>query len=155
MKHRGIATLAVASIFSFVLLSHYDPQFWLLHLYESAIYMVLLFLLSIDQEEWAYVLGAAGPAAWLVLISAINLNGILRQAERVIRFEHPDYPANLIGALAMVISLLMLGTCVYRWRQARWGFQHAWRTIGVVAVMVMAYYGVLVAWYSRLVMASR
>ena len=155
MRHRGIATLAVAAIVSFLLLSQYDPQFWVLHVYESAIYMVLLFLLSIDVEEWAYVLGVAGPAAWLVLISTTNLSGIMRQAERVVLFKRPDYPANLIGALAMLISALMVGTCVYRWRQARWGFRHAWRTIGVVGVMVLAYYGVLVAWYSKLVMASK
>ena len=155
MRHRGIAGLAVAAIVSFVLLSQFDPQFSLLHIYESAIYMVLIFLLYYEQEEWAYVLGVAAPAAWLVLISASNLGGILRQAERVIRFERPDSPANLIGALAMAISLAMLVTCVYRWRHARWGFRHAWRTISVIAVMVAAYYGVLVAWYSRLVMASR
>ncbi|HUJ39878.1 MAG TPA: hypothetical protein VLW54_04980 [Candidatus Acidoferrales bacterium] len=154
MRHRGIATLAVAAIVACLLLSRYDPQFSLLHIYESAIYMVLLFLLNYEEEEWAYVLGVSAPAVWLALVSASNLNGILRQTERVVHLQAPDYPANLIGAAAMVISLLMLGTCVYRWRQARWGFRHAWRTVGVIAVMVVAYYGVLVAWYSKLVMAS-
>ncbi len=155
MAHRGIATLAVAAIASFLALSRFDPQFFLLHVYESCIYMVLLFLLKYEEEEWAYVLGIAAPAAWILLISASNLGGILRQVERVAEFRRPDYPANLIGALTMLISLVMLGTCVYRWWQARWGFRHAWRTIGVVAGMVAVYYGILVVWFSHLVMASR
>jgi hypothetical protein len=155
MTHRGIATLAVAAIASFLLLSVYDPQFLLLHLYESAIYMALLFLLRYEEEEWAYVLGIAAPTAWLFLISATDLGGIVRQVERVIEFRRPDYPANLIGAIAVLISLLMLGTCIYRWWQARWGFRHAWKTIGVIASIVVVYYGVLVAWFSHLVMASR
>jgi hypothetical protein len=154
MAHRGIATLAVAAIASFLLLSRYDPQFFLMHLYESGIYMVLLFLLRYEEEEWAYVLGIAAPAAWLVLISATNLGGILRQMSRVIEFRRPDYPANLIGGVAMLLSLLMLGSCVYRWRQARWGFRHAWRTVGVIATIVVVYYGVLVAWFSHLVEAK-
>lgn len=155
MTHRGIATLAAAAIASFLLLSRFDPQFSLLHIYESGIYMVLLFLLKYEEEEWAYVLGIAAPAIWLLLITATNLGGIMRQVGLVVRLHRPDYPANLIGAVTMLISLLMLGTCVYRWWEARWGFRHAWRTIGVVAGVVVVYYGVLVMWFSHLVMASR
>lgn len=155
MRHRGIATLAAAAIASFLLLSWYDPQFLLLHLYESLIYMVLLFLLKYEEEEWAYVLGIAAPAAWLLLITATNFGGIVRQASRVVHFHRPDYAPNLIGAVAMLISLVMLGSCVYRWWQERWGFRHAWRTIGVIAGMVVVYYGVLVVWFSHMVMASR
>jgi len=155
MTHRGIATLAGAAIASFLVLSVYDRQFLLLHLYESAIYMVLLFLLKYEEEEWVYVLGIAAPAAWLILISATDLSGIVRQAERVLEFHRPDDAANLVGGVTMLISLLMLGTCVYRWWQARWGFRHAWRTAGVIASIVVVYYGVLVAWFSHMVMASR
>jgi hypothetical protein len=154
MRHRGIATLAVAAIVSFFLLSRYDPQFFLLHIYESAIYMVLLFLLMYEEEEWAFVVGMAAPAAWVVLVSASNLSGILRQISRVLRFQAPDYPANLIGAVCMLIAVLIFGACLYRWKQDRWGFRHAWRTIGAVAAVVAVYYGILVVWYSRLVMAK-
>jgi len=154
MTHRGIATLAVAAIVSFLFLGHFDPQFSLLHLYESSIYIVLLFLLMYEEEEWAFVLGIAAPAAWLLLITATNLTGILRQVGLVLRLQKPDYPVNLIGAVAMLISLLILGSCLYRWKQQRWGFRHAWRTIGVVVAMVAVYYGVLVFWFSHMVMAK-
>ena len=154
MAHRGIATLAVAAIVSFFLLSKFDPQFFLLHVYESVIYMVLLFLLMYEEDEWAFVVGMAAPAAWLLLITATNLGGILRQVGVVVPFQTPDYPANLIGALCRVMSVLMFGACFYRWRQERWGFRHAWRTIGAVAAIVAVYYGTLVLWYSRLVMAK-
>ena len=155
MKHRGIATLAIAAIFAFLLLSQFDRQFFLLHIYESAIYVALFFLLIYEGEEWAYVLGIAAPAAWLLLISVTNLSGVMRQAGLVLRFQRPDDSANLVGAMAMLISLLMLGTCLYRWKQQRWGFQHAWRTIAVVSGTVAVYYGVLVVWFTHLVRASR
>lgn len=153
MAHRRIATLAVAAIVSFLLLGKFDPQFFLLHIYESAIYMVLLFLLMYEAEEWAFVVGMAAPAAWLVLITATNLSGILRQVGLVLHFQAPDYAANLIGAVCMLISALMFGACFYRWKQERWEFRHAWRTIGTIAAMVAVYYGTLVFWYSHLVMA--
>jgi hypothetical protein len=154
MPHRGIATLALAAIASFFALSRFDPQFFLLHIYESAIYMVLLFLLMYEEEEWAFVLGMAAPAAWVLLISTTNFGGIMRQIGRVLRLQAPDFAANLIGGVCMLISVIMFGACLYRWRQERWGFRHAWRTIGAIAAVVAIYYGVLVAWYSHLVMAK-
>ncbi len=154
MPHRRIATLAVAAIVSFLVLSQYDPQFSLLHIYESAIYMVLLFLLMYEEEEWAFVVGMAAPAAWVLLISATNMHGILRQVGRVLSLQAPDYPANFIGAVCVLISALMFASCLYLWRRERWGFRHAWRTIGTIAAVVVVYYGVLVLWYSRLVMAK-
>lgn len=154
MKHRGIATLAVAAIVSYFLLSRFDPQFFLLHFYESAIYMALLFLLMYEEEEWAFVVGMAAPAAWLVLITATNLSGILRQVGLVLRFQRPDYPANLAGAACMLISASIFVASLYRWRQQRWGFKHAWRRIGAVAGAVVIYYGILVVWYAHLVMAK-
>jgi len=153
MAHRRIATLAVAAIVSYLLLGHFDPQFFLLHLYESAIYMVLLFLLMYEEDQWALAVGMAAPAAWLLLITTTNLSGIFRQLGLVLRFQTPDYPANLIGGVCMLISALMFGACLYRWNQERWGFRHAWSTISAIAVMVGVYYGILVMWYSRLVMA--
>jgi len=154
MAHRGIATLAVAAIVSFLVLSQFDPQFFLLHIYESAIYMVLLFLLMYEEDEWGLVVGMAAPAAWVLLITATNLSGILRQVGRILRFQAPDYPPNLIGGVCLLISALMFGACLYRWKQESWGFRHAWRTIGAIAVVVVVYYGILVVWYSRLVMAK-
>lgn len=154
MAHRRIGTLAVAAVVSFLLLGKFDPQFFLLHVYESAVYMVLLFLLMYEEDEWGLAVGMAAPAAWLLLITATNLGGILRQVGLVLHFQMPDYPANLIGALCMVISVLMFGACLYRWRQERWGFRHAWRTIGTIGVVVVVYYGFLVVWYSHLVMAK-
>ncbi|HXZ18622.1 MAG TPA: hypothetical protein VEG63_01660 [Candidatus Acidoferrales bacterium] len=154
MPHRRIATLAVAAIVSFLILSQYDPQFFLLHIYESAIYMVLLFLLMYEEEEWAFVLGMAAPAAWVLLISATNLHGILRQVGRVLHFQALDHPANFIGGVCVLISVVMFGSCLYCWKHERWGFRHAWRTIGAIAAVVAIYYGILVFWFSRLVMAK-
>jgi hypothetical protein len=154
MRHRGIATLAMAAIATFFLLSGFDPQFYLLHIYESAIYMVLLFLLMYEEDEWAFVMGMAAPAAWVLLIIATNLHGIARQIGRILSFQAPDHLPNLIGGAGVLISAAMFGACLYRWRQERWGFRHAWKTIGTIAAVVGVYYGILVLWYSHLVMAK-
>jgi hypothetical protein len=154
MAHRGIASLAVAAIVSFLLLSSFDPQFSLLHIYESSIYIVLLFLLIYEGEKWAYLLGIIAPAIWVVLVSASNFGGILRQVGRVFHFQRPDFPANLIGAVTMIISISMVGACLYRWNRDRWGFDHVWRALSTILFAVAVYYAVLVFWFSHMVMAG-
>ncbi len=51
--HRGIATLASALLICFLLLSHFEPEFFLLHLYQSLIYLVIVLLLFYFEDRWA------------------------------------------------------------------------------------------------------
>ena len=67
MIHRGIATIALALGLCFLLLSHFDAQFFLIHFYESLIYLAIVLMLSYFEDRWAYMMGIVAPAAWLVL----------------------------------------------------------------------------------------
>src|SRR5215469_8360376 len=65
--YRDIATLAGAQILCFFLLSHLEPSFFLLHFYQTIIYLAVLVLLFYMEDRWAYMIGLLAPAAWLVL----------------------------------------------------------------------------------------
>jgi hypothetical protein len=43
--NRDIATVAALQVVLFSILTHYEPQFFLLHLYQTIIYMAILILL--------------------------------------------------------------------------------------------------------------
>jgi hypothetical protein len=43
--HRGIATVASALMVSFLVLSAMEPEFFLLHFYESLIYLAIVLML--------------------------------------------------------------------------------------------------------------
>ena len=57
MVHRGIASLALVMMVCFLLLSHFDPQFFWVHLYESLIYIVMVVMLLYGKHRWPYMLG--------------------------------------------------------------------------------------------------
>jgi len=44
MIHRGIISLALALMTCFLALSHFDSQFFLIHFYESLIYIVIVLM---------------------------------------------------------------------------------------------------------------
>ena len=68
MVHRGVASLALALATCFLVLSHFDPQFFLVHFYESLIYLAIVLMLFYFEDRWAYMLGItrAGGLASLV-----------------------------------------------------------------------------------------
>ncbi len=72
MVHRGIATIAVALALCFLLLSHFDPQFFLIHFYESLIYVVIVLMLFYFEDRWAYMMGMVAPPIWLILTVVWN-----------------------------------------------------------------------------------
>lgn len=47
--YRDIATIAALQVICFSVLPHYEPQFFLLHLYQTIIYMALLILQSTSE----------------------------------------------------------------------------------------------------------
>jgi hypothetical protein len=150
MVNRGIATLASALMLCFLLLSHFDSQFFLVHFYEALIYIAIVLMLFYFEDRWAYALGILAPAAWLILITAIGaLPDFLRQILLVLRFERPDFPAHLLGALTFIFALMMMVFCALRWKREFAGLHKGWRTflpcLGIVAI----YYAVLVLWILR------
>jgi hypothetical protein len=147
MIHRGIATLATALMLCFLLLSHFDAQFFLVHFYESLIYVAIVLMLFYFEDRWAYMLGILAPASWLVLITSIGgLPSFLRQVALVVRLERPDFPAHLLGAVTFLLAIAMIIFSARQWRRQFAGTGKGWTTflpcLGVVAV----YYAVMVLW---------
>jgi hypothetical protein len=68
MVHRGVAALALALTTCFLLLSYFDSQFSLIHVYESLIYLLIVLALFYSEGRWAYMLGIVAPAGWLLLM---------------------------------------------------------------------------------------
>jgi hypothetical protein len=88
-----IATLAVLQGLCFLRLSHVEPDFFLLHFYQTIVYLALLILLFYFEDCWAYMIGILAPAGWLVLTCATGLLGAatrqllrLEQGQRAYEF---------------------------------------------------------------------
>lgn len=148
MTHRGIATLAQAILICFLLLSHFDGQFFLFHFYESLIYLAIVLMLFYFEDRWAYMLGIFVPAVWIVMQFAVGgLTGPARQLGLLLRFRRPDDAADLMGALIVLLSILMIVFCVYRWRREYAGLGKTRSTLVGSLLITAAYYGFLTFWF--------
>ncbi len=149
--HRGIATLASAQVLCFVLLSNLEPDFFLLHLYQSIIYIALLLLLFYSEERWAYMIGMLTPAVWLVLAYAAGmLGGAARQVLQLLKLQ-PTNAVSLLAAATALLAVLMIAFCAYRWKREYSGLGK-WRSTFLVSLgIVTAYYATLVIWFWRMI----
>jgi hypothetical protein len=155
MVHRGIATLGLALMTCFLLLGHFDPQFFLIHFYESLIYIVIVLMLFYFDDRWAYMLGMVAPAGWLVLTFVTGGFGeFIRQTNRLLHAGVPEYPAILLGAIISILSVAMIAFCGYRWKREFAGLGQGLSTFLISLGIVAAYYGVLACWFWRSVAAS-
>lgn len=155
MVHRGIATLSGALMVSFLWLSNLEPQFFLLHFYQSLIYLAIILMLFYFEDRYAYMLGMMAPAVWLLLNYATGLlGGAARQVHMLMHAQMPNNQVSLMAAVTAVLSLLMIAICAYRWKREFAGTGKTGITIGVSFAIVVAYYGVLIAWFWNLVPKS-
>jgi hypothetical protein len=155
MVHRGIATLAGALMVSFLWLSNLEPQFFLLHFYQSLIYLAIILMLFYFEDRYAYMLGMIAPAGWLLLNYATGLlGGAARQVGRLMHAQMPNNQVSLMAAVTAVLCVLMIGICAYRWKREFSGTGKTGITIGVSVAVVVVYYGVLIAWFWNLVPKS-
>jgi hypothetical protein len=150
MVHRGIATVALALGFCFVLLSHFDAQFFLIHFYESLVYLAIVLMLFYFEDRWAYMMGIVAPTAWLVLTLAWSgLRGLAHNIAITFIPSNAFSATGLLTTLAMVLSVALIGTCAYRWRREFSGLHKGWSTLLVSMLVVAVYYAVLVLWILR------
>lgn len=150
MIHRGIATIALALALCFLLLSHFDPQFFLIHFYESLIYLVILLMLFYFEDRWAYMMGIVAPAMWMVLtISWSGIAAIGRQVLGAFRPGSPFFPADLLTTAALVLSVVLIVSCANRWRREFAGLRKGWSTLLISLAIAGAYYAVVVIWILR------
>lgn len=150
--HRGIATLASALMICFLLLSHFEPEFFLLHFYQSLIYLTILLMLFYFEDRWAYMIGILAPAVWLLLTYATGvLGGALRQVSRLVQAQRPTSQVSLLAALMTLLSVLLIALCAYRWKREFAGLAKGRSTFLVSLGVVVVYYAVLVVWFWRMV----
>ncbi len=150
MVHRGIATLAGALMVCFLLLSHADPEFFLLHLYQSLIYLAIILMLFYFEDHWAYMIGMLAPAVWLLLTYASGvLGGTARQIFRLLSGRSHLNEISLLAAVTALLSVLMIILCAYRWRREYAGLGKGLSTFLVSLFIVVVYYAILVVWFSR------
>jgi len=152
MVHRGIATISGALLLSFLWLGNLEPQFVLLHFYQSLIYLAIILMLFYFEDRYAYMLGMIAPAAWLILnyLTGI-LGGAMRQVKRLMSAESPSNPVTLVAAIIAVLSVLMIIFCAYRWKREYSGLGKGLSTFVVSLVVVIVYYGLLIYWFWHMV----
>lgn len=154
MVHRGVAALALALTTCFLLLSYFDSQFSLIHVYESLIYLLIVLALFYSEGRWAYMLGIVAPAGWLLLMFiAGGFGEIMRRMSRVLHAETPDYAVTFLGGIICVLSVALIAFCAYHWKYRFSGLRKGLSTFMVSLGIVLAYDVVLVLWFWRSVAA--
>lgn len=146
--YRDIATLSALQILCFLLLTHLEPDFFMLHLYQIIIYEAILLMLFYTEDRWAYMIGILAPAAWLVLAYESGLLGAaLRQLFRLTRAQAVTNQVSLVAGIIALLSLLMIGFCAYRWKRHYSGLGKGLSTFLISLTIVVVYYGILVVWF--------
>lgn len=150
MVHRGIASLALALALCFLFLSRFDAQFFLIHFYESLIYLAIVLMLFYFEDRWAYMMGIVAPAVWLALtVTWAGVRGVAHQISLAFTPGNAFFPTGLLTALTILLSLALIGSCAKRWRREFTGLRKGSSTFLVSLAVVGAYYAVLVVWILR------
>jgi hypothetical protein len=148
MAHRSIVTVATGLMVCFMLLTRYDREFFLLHFYQSLIYILIVLMLFYFHERWAYMLGMVAPAGWLLLsYSTGMLGGAMRQVGRLLVIERPSSAVSMIGAVIAALDVLLIVICAYRWKREYSGLHKGWGTFLGSLGIVVVYYAILVCWF--------
>ena len=146
--YRDIATLAGAQVVCFLLLSHLEPAFFLLHFYQTIIYLAILIMLFYTEDRWGYMIGIVAPAGWLAMTFATGLLGA--SARQIVQVERGEGITNTVSFLAGVtalLSVLMIVVCARRWMKEYAGLGKSLITFAVSFGIVAIYYGILVTWF--------
>jgi len=150
--YRDVATLAGLQVLCFLLLSHVDPNFFLLHFYQTIVYLAILIMLFYMEDRWAYMIGIVAPAFWLVMTFATGLlGGAARQILFIGRGQGLRDPVSFLAAVSALLSLLMIAACARRWMKEYAGLGKSVTTFAVSLGIVAVYYGILVAWFWHMI----
>jgi hypothetical protein len=146
--YRAIATLSGLQVVFFLLLSHLEPDFFLLHFYQTIVYLAILIMLFYMEDRWAYMIGMVASAMWLLMTFASGLlGGAARQVLRLGQGHRLSNPVSFLAAVTAILSLLMIAACAHRWVKEYAGLGKSISTFVVSFGIVAVYYGILVAWF--------
>ncbi len=143
--YRDVATLAGAQIVCFLLLTHLEPNFFLIHLYQSILYIAILVMLFYMEDRWAYMIGMLASVVWLGLAYE---SGILGSAVRHI--SQLSSNAGLVALLALttaLLAVLMIAFCGRHWMKEYSGLGKTPVTFFVSLGIVVVYYGTLLRFF--------
>ena len=150
--YRDIATVAALQVICFSMLAHFEPQFFLLHLYQTIIYMALLILLFYMEDRWAYMIGMLAPIAWLGMVFATGLlGGATRQVLRLARGQAVTNDVSFLAAVSAVLSILMIIFCARHWKREYTGLGKTATTFAISVGVVAVYYGILAIWFWNMI----
>ncbi|HYL83766.1 MAG TPA: hypothetical protein VE263_06005 [Candidatus Angelobacter sp.] len=150
--YRDIATVAGAQVICFLWLSHLEPQFFLLHFYQTIIYIALLVMLFYMEDRWAYMIGMLAPAVWLGMVFSTGLlGGATRQVFRLFRGQGFNNEVSFVAAISAVLSVLTVVFCARHWKREYAGLGKTASTFAVSAGIVAVYYGILAVWFWNLI----
>ena len=150
--HRVVATLSSALAICFFSLSHFEPPYFLLHLYESILYVAIVLLLFYFEDRWAYMIGMVASAVWLLLTYATGLlGGAMRQFSRLLHLQGTSNEVSLLAGITAVLSVLMIAFCGYQWKRQYAGLGKGPRTFLVSLGVVGVYYVTLVTWFWQMI----
>jgi len=146
--YRDVATLAAAQIACFLLLAHLEPSFFLIHLYESIVYIAILVMFFYLEDRWAYMIGMLASVVWLGLAKGA---GILDRAVwQMSELRTADLTANLVGLVGLMTALfavLMVGLCGMHWWKKYSGLGRTRSTFFVSLGIVAVYYAILLRFF--------
>lgn len=150
--YRDIATLAGAQVVCFLFLTHLEPAFFLVHLYQSILYIAILVMLFYMEDRWAYMIGMLASVVWLGMAYATGILG--SSAQGLLAFKNTDVTAVLVSAIAMITALLavlMVVLCARHWQKEYSGLGKTRNTFLVSLGVVAVYYGILITLFWQLI----
>ena len=146
--YRDIAILATAQIACFSLLANLEPNFFLIHLYESILYIAILVMLFFMVDRWAYMIGMLASVVWLALAYETGILG--RAVGQMSELRTADWTATLVGLGALItalVAVLMIVFCGRHWLKEYSGLGKTRRTFFVSLGIVAVYYGTLLRFF--------
>ena len=150
--YRDIATLAGAQLVCFSLLTHLEPNFFLVHLYESILYIAILVMLFYMEDRWAYMIGMLASFVWLGMAYAIGiLGGALRQMAELRSGTATQISVGFIALFTALIAVLMIALCGRHWKREYAGLGKTRRTFLVSLGIVAVYYGILITFFWEMI----
>lgn len=142
--YRDVAALAGVQIVFFLLLTHLEPNLFLIHFYEAIVYIAILVMLFYMEDRWAYMIGILASTAWLGLayVSGI-LGGSVRQLFEAGTAALSTQLVALLALTTTLIAILMIASCGRHWMKEYSGLGKARKTFFVSLGFVAVYYGIL------------
>lgn len=150
--YRDIASLAGAQLLCFLFLTHLEPNFFLVHLYQSILYIAILVMLFYMEDRWAYMIAMLASFVWLGMAYATGiLGGAVRQMGEL-RGATPTADAvGFIALLTALIAVLMIAFCGRHWKKEYAGLGKTRSTFLVSLGIVAVYYGILITFFWEMI----